>query len=165
MNQFEGLKRLKDVDGLEIKVEVKYPPNIDAIDKVLPGTKRNAIPRSIYFCYGHTIYNPSGRPIPIHLMAHEATHVCQQVYDGRDKWWDKYLADTKFRYQQELEAHLVEFEKYVLDNPNRHSRRAYVKIAAQRLSGPLYGKLITRRAAEDVFRAFAKELRGEDVDC
>lgn len=132
------------------------PPNIDEIDKVFPGVKRDASRRGILFAYGTTIYNPRGLTVPIELIAHECTHANQQI-GGVEKWWKDYLGDKDFRFAMELEAHRVEYRQFVFDHPARAFRRRYMKFCSERLSGPLYGNIVKKDEA--------KRLILEDATC
>lgn len=149
-----------DIDGLQIKVE--YPPNIDAIDKVFRGVKRDCTRRQIIFTYGLVIYNPSAQPIGLELLAHEAVHTRQQKNPGA--WWDRYLKDKQFRFDQELEAHCVEFEQRALMEPGRHARRRYLAMTAERLAGPLYGNLMKKKAAQAIIKARVWNVEDADGD-
>lgn len=134
----ESTGEFSPVSNLPIRFEAGYPPNIDAIAKVLPGARGKAV----IFTYGHTIYVANGKPIPKSLIAHECVHVQQQDMFGRDEWWDRYLRDKKFRFQMELAAHRMELT-IALTEGSRHHRRMVTKAIAKRLSGPLYGKTCT----------------------
>lgn len=121
------------------------PPNFDAIARVLPAAhKSNTI-----FTYGHIIYVADGKPLPGSLIAHETVHVQQQWLAGRDEWWDRYLHDIKFRFQQELAAHRMEYI-VAMKEGNRQARRRAEKTIAQRLAGPLYGKVCSVTRAKEL---------------
>jgi hypothetical protein len=143
------MRTLKDIDASRVTVVAELPPNIAEIEKVFPGVGKRARWHGIYFCYGNTIYNPRGLPIDVQLLAHEATHCAQQIAVGADEWWRKYLADPQFRFDQELEAHRVEFEAYRhYVNDSRPFRRRYLAAISERLSGPLYGRMVTKAEAK-----------------
>jgi len=142
-----GPYTLADVDARRMSIKCELPPNIDAIGAVFPHVRRECSHRGVYFCYGNSIYNPSGLPLPVELIAHECIHSLQQRDIGVEKWWDRYLAAKDFRLEQELEAHRVEYEKYALDHPARPFRRRYLAMCAGRLSGPLYGHMIRKDEA------------------
>ena len=118
-----------------------YPPNYKKIaDALAPGP--NAI-----FCYGESIYIPGGFDIPPWLEAHEAVHSRQQRAVGIEPWWDRYIVDPEWRFAQELEAHRMEWRVFIDGKPTRPQRRHMIKILSRRLSGPLYGNIVTRAAA------------------
>jgi hypothetical protein len=140
-------RRLADLKDTKMSVVIGLPPNIDAIDEVFHGVKARAARDGIYFCYANTIYNPCGRGIEMQIVAHECTHSLQQIAYGVEKWWDDYLKNPNFRLGQELEAHRVEYEKFVKDHPGRAYRRRYARLVAERLSGPLYNRMISKKEA------------------
>jgi hypothetical protein len=147
------MRRLIDLNCKEMNIVTAYPPNIAEIELVFPGVKANLNgAKQIYFCYGNTIYNPSGRPLEKYIIAHEVLHSMQQADTGVEMWWDRYLADPEFRFQQELEAHCVEYEQYRLENPGRAFRRRYIAILAERLSGPLYGRVVSKAQAMELIK-------------
>lgn len=125
------------------------PPNAGAIEKVFPGVTSGE--RPIFFCYGRVIYNPSGADIPLQIIAHEAVHSLQQKASILD-WWDDYLYEPQFRYEQELEAHQAEYQFFRMLN-NRHFSRQYLTGIAERLAGPLYGNMTTRTKAKRLIAA------------
>lgn len=122
-----------------MNVVFDYPPNIDAIREVFPLTG------SEIFAWGDTIFNPSGDKIPSWLIAHEQVHERQQAGDPQ-AWWDRYLVDKQWRFEQELEAHRVEYNTFCISPwalGNRNKKRAFLKELARRLSSPMYGNVAT----------------------
>ena len=90
--------------------------------------------------YGDTIFNPGAFHISDSLLAHEALHSVQQrEYEGgKDAWWKRYLTDAEFRFQQELQAHGIEYAALKKDVKDRNQQARALTQIAQRLSGPLY---------------------------
>lgn len=128
-----------------------YPPNYSKIAAVFDLRRW---PRAI-FCYGDTIYNPSGNEVPLALIAHETAHSERQ--DGKpEAWWDRYLADRKFRLEEEIIAHRVEWLRFCADGPNRHDRRGYLAAIAGRLASPFYGSMITVHRAREIIMGEAE---------
>lgn len=124
-----------------------YPPNIAEICKVFPGVQRPGV----IFSYAPDVYVPGGHTLPPSLVAHESVHVERQLVMGVEAWWDKYLVDTRFRYDEELLAHRAEYHSLKENAPTRQMRRAALKIVAKRLASGLYGKLVTpAQAADDI---------------
>lgn len=81
---------------------VGYPPNYDLIKlEVNP-------PKESFFCWGDTIYNPSGVEIPEDIQYHEQVHTKQQGKDI-EGWWTKWIQDKDFRYKEELEAYIAQY--------------------------------------------------------
>ena len=105
------------------------------------------------FCYGDTIYNPSGAEITPALLAHETAHSERQIIP--EAWWDRYLADKKFRLEEEIIAHRVEWLRFCAEGWNRHERRRYLAAIAGRLASPLYGSMITVHGAKRIIEAEA----------
>lgn len=132
------------------------PPNFEAIAKKFPAARD---PGTI-FAYGDTIYSGDGMPLPNSLYEHEKVHLRQQAaYGGAEDWWAIYLASDTFRFEQELEAHIVEYGFVLRSGANRHTRKKAMAQIAARLSGPLYGKLISKAKALAYLRT-AEERHG-----
>jgi len=110
------------------------PPNFEAIAAVFPDAGKHGV----IFAYGDAIYNPSGIFIPPALLAHEGVHLLRQR-DGEtaESWWAKYLADAEFRYREELEAHVGEYNAQ-LAGIDRNQRAKLLMATAHRLIAPLY---------------------------
>ncbi len=120
-----------------MKQVVGFPPNIEEIRKAF------RLHAGVIFTWGDTIYNPSGDRLPSWLVAHEQIHQRQQG-DDPDAWWARYLVDPKWRFEQELAAHHVEYNVYCVSPVavrNRNKKRAFLKALARRLSSPMYGSV------------------------
>ncbi len=120
------------------------PPLLEELDAAF-----NIKGKAVYFTFGDKIYNPKGKDISPALMAHEQVH-CDRQGDDVDGWWRKYIDDPKFRLEEELAAHRVEYQFIAADPaskkpvPGFRSKADYYLIQiAGRLSSPLYGNLIT----------------------
>ena len=85
--------------------EVKaYPPNWAEIQRTLTPEK------DTIYCWGDTVYNPSGNEIPEDVWVHEALHTKQQEqYASPAIWWSRYLLEPAFRLEQELDAYAVQY--------------------------------------------------------
>lgn len=142
------MRSLADINSVNFRVVHDYPPNIKRIAEVLPG----AYKPGVIFTYGDTVYSPTVTDIRKELLAHEAVHVAQQADTGKDEWWDLYLKDTNFRMLQELEAHRVEYQMLAKMGYGRPYRRRYLQVIAKRLSGPLYGNVISTAKAKEAIR-------------
>lgn len=103
---------------------------------------------NVVFTYGDTIYAASNviREMPFHLVAHELTHVFQQLKMGKDKWWDKYLKSNKFRLEQETEAYRQQYK--VAKNKSDITGAYVLEKVAKDLSGDLYGNIISFEKAK-----------------
>ena len=122
---------------VEYIIEHDFPPNIDAVREKFP-LKGGEI-----FAWDGIIYNPSGAKLPPELIEHEKVHFAQQG-GNPEVWWSRYLTDDdQWRYEQELEAHIVEYKTYCRHNRDRNKRIRYLQMIARRLSSPMYGKVAT----------------------
>lgn len=142
-----------------MKVVKAFPPNYQAINAAF-GVRG----RGVIFCYGDRIYNPSGVVVGPELVIHEKVHSERQqaCAGGVETWWRDYIADPAFRLAEEIPAHQAEFAYWLAradaDRPVRGFRSAaeYHRLAiAQRLSGPLYGRLLTLSAATALLQGSA----------
>ena len=125
-----------------------YPPNIIKISAVLPAAINDT---SIVYTYDGKIYTPGNLYLPNDLVHHEMVHMRQQG-DDPDGWWDSYLEDVEFRFDQELEAYTAQWE-YIKNDPsfNRERRRAFKTFIAESISSPMYGNIISTKAAKKLF--------------
>ncbi len=129
---------MKQVKGL--------PPNYDLIKLAV-----NPPPEAI-FCYGDTIYNFSGETIPEDTLLHESIHTKQQG-KNIEGWWNSWLNDKIFRYQQELEAYAAQYEFIKKHYPQKAVKEALSEIARNLKS--LYGLDISQGEAESNIRNYA----------
>lgn len=123
------------------------PPNFDEIARVLPQA-RNA---NTIFTYGDTIYTSHPEGMTPSLIAHEAIHIKQQGADPAG-WWKRYLIDPEFRFEQELEAHIKEYQ-VLTQTSNRQVRRRAIHEISKRLAGALYGNVVNRAQAKALIKA------------
>jgi hypothetical protein len=113
--------------------------------------------RAVLYAYGDNIYNPSNIEVPSWLLAHEAVHSLQQFEsDGAEIWWERYIASPDFRIGMEIEAHCVEVQQFNTCH-SRAIRRGYALGCAERLSGDLYGNLISPRRARKIINQWGKQ--------
>lgn len=114
------------------------PPNFDAILEKFPDADKPGV----IFAYGDQIFNPSGIEIPHALIAHEGVHGNRQLSMnfGRhpEAWWDRYLTDPQFRYEEELFAHVAEYKVCAQRVTDRNQRARLLLSTARRLIAPLY---------------------------
>ena len=124
-----------------MEIIIDRPPIYDRAAKVFPLQGREI------FAWGDKIYNPGGFVIPEWLVAHEQVHANQHMDDSGhfnpEAWWERYLVDVEFRFQEELEAHRAEYRSYCQHNRDRNKQAAYKRIVAKKLAAPLYGSMIT----------------------
>jgi hypothetical protein len=107
------------------------PPNFEQIHSAFP----KADGPGVLFAYDGAIYNPSGIVVPPALIEHEEVHLLRQR-DEPDCWWHYYLTDSKFRYNEELYAHVAEFRHQRVSDRNMSAR--LLMSTALRLIAPLY---------------------------
>jgi hypothetical protein len=122
---------------------VDRPPNFELIQAAFP----KSVNPGVMFAYDGNIYNPSGQTIPPALIAHEEVHLRRQRemgpdadsttrWSGPEFWWQRYLEDSEFRYNEELLAHVAEFKMQRTRDRNFVAR--LMVHTALRLVAPLY---------------------------
>lgn len=122
-----------------MRIAIARPPLYEKIDAAF-----HVAGKPVIFCFGDTIFNPMGVPVSRELMAHEEIHSERQG-DDIIAWWERYLIDPGFRYQEELPAHVSEYRAYC----KRHGsgRNKYLNAIAARLASPLYDARVTYEQA------------------
>lgn len=108
------------------------PPNFEQIQAAFP----KAVNPGVLFAFDGNIYNPSGLVVPPALIAHEEVHLNRQRDAGPTQWWDQYLTDSAFRYNEELLAHVAELKAQRASDRNFQAR--LLMATALRLIAPLY---------------------------
>lgn len=124
-----------------VEVITDWPPNIEQAREKFPITP------DVIFTYAPAIYVPSGNALSKALMAHELVHIRQQGADP-EGWWARYLEDPEFRLEMELPAHKMEFRTFCRVYRDRNKQAHARNQIARRLSGPLYGGLISYTKAK-----------------
>lgn len=127
-------------------IKFEWPPNIERIAAAFPSVgvayadwkHPEAAAQKILFAYGEDIYNPSGTHIPDAMLAHEYRHCARQWQADPEAWWEKYLTDDGFRYQEELVAHAEEYVAQAVYTKDRNARARIEMRTAARLIAPLY---------------------------
>lgn len=128
-----------------MKIITGYPPNFRDIVAVFPMA---GSPDTV-FAYGDRLYSPTPGVVGPSVVAHEWAHGERQLaYEigilpetKIDMWWQRYLVDPAFRLDEELIGHRAEY-RWLLEHDPRNERRHRDAIA-KRLSGPLYGRMIS----------------------
>lgn len=135
-----------------MKIAHCHPPNIDEIDAVFQVKGKPGV----IYTWGDTIFVPDGGVVSPELLAHEFVHYICQTNDTAkiEAWWRSYLADPEFRVQEELPAHRAEYRQFCSTHGDRNQRARFLHVIAGRLSGPLYGGLISRIEARRRIAAF-----------
>lgn len=132
-------------------VEIVYgerPPNFDKILAVFP----LAMSPSVIFAYGDKIFVPGGKEIPPEILAHERVHCERQLMMGVEAWWDRYLIDPRFRYEEELLAHQVEYSFLRGLYPGQARKKSILKHVAGKLSSRLYGAMVSLEQAKKALK-------------
>lgn len=127
-----------------MKVVEGFPPNIELIRLALPFS-----PNAIY-CYGEKVFNPTGKEIPEDVLYHEQVHVKQQG-ELPEQWWNRYLTDTQFRLEQEVEAYAAQYQFVKRHYPSKAHKEALFDMAST-LSSPMYNVGISYQQAESMIR-------------
>jgi hypothetical protein len=124
------------------------PPNFDKIVAVLP----DAAQSGVMFAYDGKVYWPGGKgPLTRELNDHEAVHLERQKHQGLDSWWEQYLTDVNFRYNEELLAHRAEYRTFCKRHINPIKRHQFLRQIAKRLASSLYAAGLTdERAAIEI---------------
>lgn len=121
-------------------------------------------PDAVFYAWGNTIYNPGRLKLTPSLIAHEGVHGLRQLGMGVEAWWRRYLDDDGFRLNEEIPAHRAEWFRFERDSkmpgvPNpRTQRRWELKQIAKRLSGPMYGGMVTYAEAKRLITADEAEI-------
>lgn len=141
-----------------MKVIRAYPPIYTTLVEHFPIKGKSGI----LYAWGDRIYNPSGISVPEWLLAHESVHGERQSHvfhptnpalgtewekDAILTWWQKYINDPTFRLNEEVPAHQAEWS-VIRDMKIPHdTKERYLASMAARLSGPLYGSMISHGEA------------------
>lgn len=101
------------------------------------------------FTFADTLYNPSDVPLSQDLIEHEMTHMHQQEQDPTvaKLWWQRYIADSVFRLDQEVEAYGRQYHHLRKNYKDRNKLAKMLWNMATALSGPMYGKIVTHSEA------------------
>ena len=94
----------------------------------------------VIFTYGNTISNSTGE-MTEDLLIHEGNHIKQQEKIGADVWWKRYLEDSQFRFDQELECYRKQYQWVLKNVKSRNEVFRCLFHYAKSLSGPIYGNL------------------------
>lgn len=126
-----------------MRIVIDRPPMYAEICARFPAARNTGT----IFTWGDTIYTPGNANVTKALMAHEEIHGARQgSTDEQIKaWWRNYLDDAGFRLEEEYPAHRAEYLAYCKHNESGRGR--YLRVVAERLSGPLYGGLVRRQEA------------------
>ena len=125
------------------RIVIAPPPNLEASAAVFPAARKPGT----FFSWGDLIYNPTGVMLPPQIIAHELVHGQRQEGCIED-WWNQYLTDKDFRFNEELLAHVAEYKLIHDTQPLRNARRHALRFISARLASPLYGRVIGEEQAK-----------------
>lgn len=138
-----------------MKISKELPPNYQQIVQALGDVSQY----KPIFCYGNIIYNPFKREITADIEHHESIHSRQQSqFTDPDMWYARYLTDSQFRLEQELEAYGEQYVFGITRVKNNKLRDAFLDDLCFSLSGESYGNLISFGEARSKLRQFAKDV-------
>ncbi len=133
----------------QMKTVIGRPPNFEAIAAVIPAARRP----NVYFTYGETVFMAStGMTLTPSLEAHEKMHCIRQQGDP-ETWWRRWLAEPEYRLAEELAGHQAEWMTIKMLGKSRNDRRFHLRQIAERLSGALYGNLVSFEDAKRLIEA------------
>lgn len=98
------------------------------------------------FTYGDTIY--CKYKLNNQKLAHEKTHVKQQLQYGISEWWARYFTDKEFRLNQEVEAYINEVNYIKFNERNLIKKRELLDKITNDLASSMYGNLVTFEEAK-----------------
>lgn len=147
----------------EIKILAEKPPVWDRIIKAFPEVLRSP---GIVFAYEGCIFVPNGSrtgsvTLPEAILAHERVHLDRQneLPGGPEEWWDRYLLDQGFRFEEELLAHCIEYEFLAKLSPSRTNRRLFLKHVSEKLSSEIYGPMCNRSQAKASIKQLLEDIK------
>lgn len=134
-----------------MKISTQKPPVWDEVEKKF-GIKWES---GVLVAYGDTIHTRTGRVSP-DLIIHESVHFKQQeAIGGPEKWWEKYLTDSNFRFEQELEAYGKQCD-YIRSYIHNHKKRANMFNHIWHSMAEMYGDMVTYKQAAELLPEFGK---------
>lgn len=128
------IKDVQTEEGIIFAIGEK-PPNWEILEKAF-GVKWG----NICVTYGNHIY--SSKIISPNVVEHEKVHIKQQG-NNPDKWWDKYIKDSKFRLEQEKEAYREQVKYIKCNSKDRNLIHKVCVSLVNDLSGKMYGECIS----------------------
>lgn len=133
-----------------MRIAISNPPNLAEVVARFPHVAKE---KAVLFCYGDTIYNPSGVQIHPSILVHEQVHSVRQAGEP-ERWWARYLEDDRFRLNEELPAHIAEYWWWKERTKNRDKLAPHLALISGRLASPLYGNMISLSDAMRAIRSF-----------
>jgi hypothetical protein len=132
---------------MSLKIVIAPPP--DHIYEACDAKFKIRGRRGVIFTVGGQLFNPDNIYIDPPLLAHEQVHSTRQLATGDvPTWWDQYQVNKEFRFAEELVAHQEEWRVIRGTMSSRQQRRQALGYITSRLSGSLYGNLVTKTEAK-----------------
>ena len=103
------------------------------------------------FPWAPDIYNPSGLAIPPDIMIHEAAHIAQQG-NNPEAWWQRYITDKQFRFDQELKANREQYKFVCKVLKDRNDRARALRTIARNMAGEVYALNVTMNKIMEMIR-------------
>ena len=121
----------KIYNGIGYRIITTPPPNYEEAFKKFGAS----FDKGIVFTYGRDVHVKIGK-LRDDVEAHETVHVVQQTTypGGPEAWWKRYMEDSEFLLDQELEAYRTQY-KFVLKNYPKRQHFEMLKFYAECLSG------------------------------
>lgn len=140
-----------------MKISTQYPPNYKEIVAAFPVVERQRI---AIFGYGDTLFNPFEITLSQDLIIHESEHARQQAHNATvaKLWWTRYISDSQFRLEQEIEAYGAQLE-FLGKDANRANRKKYLRIVGDMLGGPVYGNMIKPKEARELLTLYLQNKK------
>jgi len=126
-----------------------YPPNYEIIRMLFKLTDENV------FAYYPHIYNPHKLNLDPSIIVHEETHLEQQK-NGVEQWWQRYIADSAFRFAVELEAYQAQYKFLKKKIKDRNKLAKFLNIIANDFASPAYGSICTWQEASEAILSDTK---------
>jgi hypothetical protein len=83
--------------------------------------------------------------------------------EGKDAWWREFLANPRFRLEQEAEAYGAQYRFFCDKVGDRNKRALFLHRLAATLSGPLYQVAVSTQQARAMILVLSGERKLSDV--
>jgi len=122
-----------------MKIKLNRPLIWPLVRVFFPGAKWG----QVVVTWGDTVYTPGA--IGDDLKAHEAVHTIQQKNSKLYGlyWWARYIFSPKFRIEQEIPAHQMQYEVICKVFKDRNRRERVRRQLALFLSSKIYNNMLT----------------------
>jgi hypothetical protein len=132
-----------------MSLQIVFTPPPDHIYEACDAQFKIRGRRGVIWTVGGLLHNPDRIQIDPALLAHEQVHSTRQLAAGDiETWWTLYLESKEFRFAEELLAHQEEWRVIRDTMSSRQQRRQALGYITSRLSGSLYGNLVSKTEAK-----------------